>query len=255
MGTATHGGLFDRFIDAQFWRRVNPRLTLSDDPPPAPGFPVDPELAERLGRAARRERRLQVDDALPLALVALLANGVERLAAIGCPPVFLFVYDEPWHVLARAVPIVEAALGGSVAQLPELWVWHVEGRNDADGWFPQRERAPRWLFPEGAPRSLTLWVPLAGEPPPQGSLLAWIHDVPHWGGRASRPAPRHRTSFSCDFQRADLPPYLTPLLDPRRAPSWSARLSLIGRQVLRQRPTQVVPEKLAELAQRLVGLG
>ncbi|MEY2879758.1 MAG: hypothetical protein RLZZ15_2138 [Verrucomicrobiota bacterium] len=65
-------------------------------------------------------------------------------------------------------------------------------------------------------------------PAPAGSLLAWHQSLLHWGSRASRLGANPRCSIAAQFQRADVAPYETPLLDPHVLPPFSQRLGLIG---------------------------
>jgi hypothetical protein len=224
--------LLDRFRDPGFWRRLNPALTV--------GVPEVLEPVDQPG-ARLRERRFVAGGVVPAATAAALRLAGDRLAAAKIPPVFLFAYDQPWQLCARAAPLVEQALAGRVALLPDLWAWRVEPPR-----APERARPPRWLFAARPPTSLTLWFPLG-----DGSVEGWAHDLLRWSSRAPRPEPAHRTGFAFELQRADVAPHATPLLDPRAAPPLAGRLALIGRQILQRRGWHVVPERLADLAARL----
>ncbi len=240
--------LLVRFRDVTFWKRVNPALAI-DGPPPRP---ITTALPSGLRARALRDRAFTVGGVLPEALVAALATAVHRLHAVGCPPVFLFVHDEPWEVAARVAPIAEEILGGPCALLPELWVWRAEPEVDdapAETAAPRPPRTPRWLIADEAPRSLTLCLPLAG--PGGAALHGWLHDVPRWGGRADHRLELRRTSLTLAFQRADRPAYRAPLLDPRHPPAFNARLALVGNQVLEARLAHGVPARLVELARGL----
>lgn len=68
-------------------------------------------------------------------------------------------------------------------------------------------------------------------PAPAGSLLAWNQLVLHWGGRASARAAGPRCSIALQFQRGDLAPLATPLLDPHALLPFRSRLGLIGRLI------------------------
>lgn len=68
-------------------------------------------------------------------------------------------------------------------------------------------------------------------PAPAGSLLAWNQLVLHWGGRASPRAAGPRCSIALQFQRGDMAPLTTPLLDPHALLPFRSRLGLIGRLI------------------------
>ncbi|MEY2879805.1 MAG: hypothetical protein RLZZ15_2185 [Verrucomicrobiota bacterium] len=68
-------------------------------------------------------------------------------------------------------------------------------------------------------------------PATAGSLLAWNQRLLHWGGRASARAAGPRCSIALQFQRGDVAPLATPLLDPRALLPFRSRLGLIGRVI------------------------
>lgn len=65
-------------------------------------------------------------------------------------------------------------------------------------------------------------------PATAGSLLAWHQSLLHWGSRASHLGANPRCSIAAQFQRADVPPFESPLLDPHTLPPFEQRLGLIG---------------------------
>jgi len=72
-------------------------------------------------------------------------------------------------------------------------------------------------------------------PATAGSVLAWNQAILHWGSRASHLGEAPRISVAFEFQRGDRPPFNRPLLDPGRAPSFTERLGLVGKQILQYR--------------------
>src|SRR5207245_1434751 len=88
-------------------------------------------------------------------------------------------------------------------------------------------------------------------PAPAGSMLAWNQGVLHWGARASRRASAPRCSASIEFQRADISPFRSPLLDPHTIPSFHARLGLTGMQILQYQHMYPLDDPLGVLATRL----
>ena len=90
-------------------------------------------------------------------------------------------------------------------------------------------------------------------PATAGSMLAWNQAVLHWGSRGSRLGTGPRISAAFEFQRADRPAFNSPLLDPHRIPSFSERLGLIGKRVLRYRHMYPLPDDVAAIATTLFG--
>jgi hypothetical protein len=280
-----------RFGDAEHWRRLNPQLTV------AGGDPIDeleiPDVARRrIREEIVREGYFRLEETVPPAVASGLRLAVERLRALKLPPIFIFVYDEAWRLGARLAPALRALLGGPYAQVPGFWVWHLDARREAAGWPPHRDLGPHAVYPGGAPKIVTLWIPLSDATPENGciyivprhldtpglspadlqsiralparagTVLGWAHDVLHWSGRASVRSQSDRVSFAIEFQRTDLdgplldgPPYTEPLLDARVPPPFEQRLSLIGQQVLVYSTRYQMPPRLLDVARRLVEAG
>jgi hypothetical protein len=91
-------------------------------------------------------------------------------------------------------------------------------------------------------------------PAKAGSILGWTHALFHWGSRSSLKAENPRISLSVEFQRGDIAPYETGLLDPLVLPTFSQRLHLIGRQILKYRHMYNLSDSLCELADELAQL-
>ena len=203
--------------------------------------------------------------------VSALAAAIRRLAALGIPPVCVFHYDEAWLMMARIRPLIATILGGDYAVLPEFWAWHIDPNAEEAGWPPHRDKGMRSLRTDGSPKSLTVWLPLTAATPlngcmyvvpadrdptyaslaegqlrfaltdiralpaEAGSILAWNQAIIHWGAHAARRDAEARVSLSCEFQRADEPPFAEPLLSPTAMPSFLIRQKLIARQLPRFR--------------------
>lgn len=203
----------------------------------------------------------------------------ETLRAHQWPPVFVFVYDEFWQLISRMAWLVGELLGGEPKRLPDIWAWHLEPALAETGWEPHRDKGCKTLFEDGSPKSITYWLPVTEAlplngciyllpknkdphyntekemrpnvplteiralPSAPGTLWFWNQAVLHWSGRAHPSALSPRLSVSCEYQRADVPPYKEPLTDPSKAPPFSGRLALIARQLIQYRHmTPLTPE-------------
>ncbi len=249
-------------LDVEFYRELAPSLTISE----GLRFGSGGEASASWDGLIRSEGYLQLDDWLPVAMVARVREGVERLHARGLPPVLIAVYDEVWALLARMEPVLRTALGEGYRQLPGFWAWFVPpgGR----GWEPHLDRGGDPLRADARSNTLNVWVPLTDTGPMNGcmyvvpacddpsyrlppdrrevavhaaralpvragSVLCWNGQVHHWGGTSSVRASGPRLSFANDYQRGDVSPREHPLLDPLAPPDFSGRLALAGFAVLR----------------------
>jgi hypothetical protein len=213
-----------------------------------------------------------------------MAEAIVNLRKAELPLVFGFVYDELWHLGAWFRPILEAMLGPGFQALPDLWTWYLDPANSETGWEPHRDRDFGALDDDGAPRSVTVWVPLTDAtamngcvyilpiewdehyrerrnlavvrdvqairalPAEAGSFLCWNAALLHWGGRASPRTQEPRLSYSIEFQRAGLAPFNQPLVDASRPPPFALRMALIGKQLRQYRHMHDVDARFAALA-------
>jgi len=138
--------------DASFWHRICPDLHISSSDSAAPclgSFAVSEARAAALRAAMGRDGVFTVSPKdLPWSVnLAVLAQSVEQLHAAGWPPALLWVYDEPWAMLAQVEPLLQQVLGAQVCfdlavhRLPPGQV----------GLRPRRERPLAGLRAAGTP--------------------------------------------------------------------------------------------------------
>lgn len=281
--------LLQTIIKPEYWQRINPGLSIGLDSKTDP-LSIDEDEVATIERNLIVEGYFQIDQLLPLHEVRQLGAAVTRLHERKCPIVFAFVYDEFWKVCRQLVPHLGRILTNPYYQLPDFWVWHVDPQTQGTGWRPHRDKGFGSLLPGGAPKSLTVWIPLTDatplngcmyvvpahlDPPslyankedkrmPEnlqdvralpiavGGVLAWNQAILHWGGRSSQRAREPRISFACEFQRSDVEAYNRPLLDPHQPPPFEQRLGLIGKQVLQYRHMYGFTDTLSSLGEQLM---
>jgi len=222
--------------------------------------------------------------------MAKLTDAVKVLALEQWPTIFAMVYDEFWQIYQRAGTILNHILGTNYRQLPNFWVYHVSPDQQGSGWAPHRDRAQAvTIRKDGLPNSITIWIALNDAtlwngcmyvlparrdpnyphspwtfelgvndlqsiralPAKTGSILSWNESLIHWGSKSSDKALGPRVSAACAFQRADVDPLETPLLDPYIVPSFKTRLGIIGQQLFRFAIHTGMPEAVRTLAQDL----
>ena len=251
---------------------------------------LEQEHMEKLLFNLKNEGYFQIDSFLSEAEISRMAAGIEKLRESGWPVPFAFIYDEFWQTFCRLSQILSVILGEEYRQLPAFWGWYINTTNTEKGWQPHRDNLNDTLLADGMPKCVTIWIPLSdaiplngcmyilpapfdpnyggkvqkGEkkesinfqdiralPATAGSVLCWNHAVLHWGGRSSERAPHPRISLAFEFQRSDVEPYKTPLLDPSNPPNFNQRLGLIGKQILQYNHMYPLSEEMAEVATKL----
>jgi SEC-C motif/Phytanoyl-CoA dioxygenase (PhyH) len=203
-------------------------------------------------------------------------------------PLLAFLYDEFWYPFFKLHHLYGALLGGKYCLLPDFWIWNVDPKKGEAGWKPHRDKGRKALFEDGSPKSLTTWIPLSPATPmngcmyvvpaphdptyataeealmkfePQsiralpgspGDFFIWNQALYHWGSRTSPHATESRVSMAFEFQRADVPPFNSPLIDPLCVLSFEARLKLIAKQMHRYRNMHDLDPKVAQMASDLL---
>tara|TARA_R110002072_G_scaffold123048_9_gene258112 strand:+ start:829 stop:1653 length:825 start_codon:yes stop_codon:yes gene_type:complete len=245
-----------------FWRRLNPQLSLSADPPAVAARRFTPDQLDQVSRQLEEEGYLFLPPLLSAKEIARLRLGVERLVARDFPPAFAYLYDDYWQLFASLSPLLARFLGDRFRLLPNFWAWHVAPGEENSGWPPHRDYQGQSKVGEFL-ISLSLWIPLSPATPENGciyvlplsreahydrpvegpadldlqdiralpaqagSVLGWRQDLFHWGARSTRRASQPRISLSLEFQNAAFDPLATPLLQADQPPGFTERLALI----------------------------
>ncbi|MZR29259.1 phytanoyl-CoA dioxygenase family protein [Sneathiella litorea] len=204
--------------------------------------------------------------------LAPVRNAIYTLADEGIPPVFIYLYDQPWWLFARLGGLLRHFVGNDFGVLPNLWAWHLD-REGARGWPPHRDCDGQTVFgtdENAVLMSLSLWLPLTDVdedngcmyvmpisryegggntpdteslnlldamalPAKAGSVMGWPQDLYHWGGRFTAAAKNPRISLSLEFQNIAFEPLAEPLIDLKELPPFGSRLKLIEDQFAKYR--------------------
>lgn len=273
----------------QYWRELVPGLNITE------GQDLQNTAQVVLGKHGFSRDRLirdgyqNFDEVIPEENISNLRVGLERLHQRNWLPVFCFLYDDYWRLLASIRQIVIQALGFDAKIMPDFWAWYVNPKREDAGWRPHREKTFDTLLADGMPKCMTAWIALtdadtlsgclyfvpahkddhysdsSGKPPTtnlqnvravpvkSGSILIFNERVFHWGGSSSQYASGPRLSIACEFQRGDVEPYNNPLIELSTLPSFEMRWQLIGKQVLQYKHMYAYPEGMLDLAKRMVG--
>ncbi len=217
-----------------------------------------------------------------------MANLVRALTAENLSPVFGFLFDEFWVPFFQLHLLYQALLGDKYYFLPDFWIWNVDPRKGESGWRPHRDKGKMALFPDGSPKSLTTWIPLSSATPLNGCMylvpamsdptygtedenkwefeyssiralpgnpgdfFIWNQAVLHWGSKTSPRAAESRVSMAFEFQRADVNPFNTPLIEPLNLLTFEVRLKLVAKQLLQYRHMYKLDPPVERIAMELI---
>lgn len=258
-----------RVENSEYFRALAPELSITDTP--LSGVSAHPS-AEAAAWWTREQRCLidegyaQLESVVPAEDSARLATAIARLKSAGLHPIFAYVYDESWRIVARIAPALDAILGPMWALAADFWAWHVEPSAGERGWPAHRGWYDHLATAEGLPLIVNAWValtdatplngcmhlvPLSRDPSfphalgnedvPEQSVLAlptaardallWNANVLHFGGTTSPRAegPRVSVSFTAVSPAAGFP---GTLLSSRAPLSFRDRLDLIAQQLV-----------------------
>lgn len=243
----------------EFWRRMVPDLTISDDL-------AGRAIPRRAETGADRMRLINdgflhlkqpgADDALPD-----IAAAMRRIVAAGLPAAFVGVYDEVWDIIAGLHDVLDGLFDGKAALVPNFWASHGATATGA-----QRRRGGGGVFDDGTPKNLTIWLPVTDATPANGcvyvvpagqdrnygrpdradaslpgiraltaragDVLIWTGETYHWQGRADRhSAASPLLSLKWEFQSRDIPPLERTLIDSYPQVPFETRLAILADQM------------------------
>lgn len=157
--------LFARAMDIDWWRRLNPHLSLETGTSEAGTSaqvlepePLPPDEIARHSDQLAQEGFFQTSAVLDPAIVARMRQCIEGLRNEKFPPVFSFVYDEFWQVMRTPslTRLIGGFLGEDWRQTATNWAFYVPAAKGAGGWEPHSDDA------DTVSRSrLTVWIPLS----------------------------------------------------------------------------------------------
>lgn len=258
------GRLRDQLDDPDFWRQLNPHLTISETPIASRVQPVPFPAAEAVRHAdfLQQEGYLLIPAAFGPAHIAPLRQAVERVVAQGLPSGMVWVYDEFYTLFHQVQQMCEPMLGPSPLLLPkDFWVFHVPpgraGRAGFGAYGPHRDYfVDRAFLDGGRPRVLNVWIPLT-DVTPLDSCMYVVHpegDEDYW---TETPEVRQE-ALELSAIRALPAPAGSVLAFSTRAAHWGSRSSSLATGprmsatcVLQRRDTAPFSDPVLDLTQPL----
>lgn len=258
------------------WEDLCPNLTI-DNPTVSPPADFPSEQLATIATDFWKYGYLNLASVFNSDEIYILAQSMENLKKAGIPPVYIYLYDQPWSLFEKLRQLIAYFLGDDYVLLPNLWAWHLWQLGDT-GWSPHRDCDSQTVFEIGDDKmlmSLSLWIPLTdvtedngcmyviprsreGDipdpddlakdklnslatplPAKAGSALGWPQDLIHWGGEYQKTALGPRISLSFEFQNASFDSLTSSVLDTGNPPGYDQKLALIKLQFEKYR--HIVP--------------
>ncbi len=257
----------DSLLSKEFWVNLNPYLNIENIFYDNQSIISYKNLAQdknhliKLGYLHKKKPNFKVP-------ILSMKKSIGNIVNYKLPPVFAFVYDEFWYTQFQLQMLLEEFLDKNYKQLPDFWAWHVS--SGQSGWAPHRDKGETSLFKNNKPKSLTVWIPLSKASPDNscmyilpankdnfynkpklnsdlpgvvsdikalpaeaGDVLMWTQELYHWGSSSGQDSLNDpRISIAFEFQRSDIAPFNTFLLEPNLLPTFNERLVLISMQIL-----------------------
>jgi len=263
---------FQLATDPEFWRDMNPAMTITEGgiQKPVAALEVSSESIAHAREMILEEGYFKIESFIDPAKLKSLADCVRKLHAENWPETFAFVYDDFWQVFQQTNFVMGQLLGRDFKQMPNLWMFYLECNSQSRGWVPHRDRARmKTLDDKGYPHSINIWLPLTDATPDNGCMymlpagydenykgdlavqvvsclqdiravparagdfLGWNEAVFHWGGRSSKLAKEPRISMATVYQSIKVDPLEWPLMNPGVIPPFMERVGIVGQQFLR----------------------
>lgn len=260
---------YELACDKDFWIKLNPDLQIEGTKSKTPWSPANlsKDALKGLKKDIVQHGYFISEPVLDPIEMAKLADSVKLLALEQWPAIFAMVYDEFWQVYQHAAPVLNYILDSNYRQLPNFWVYYLAQDQAGSDLAPHRDRCQTVsVRKDGMPNSMTIWIALNDStfelglkdlqsvrtlPCKAGSILSWNESLIHWGSKSSDKAFGPRISVACAFQRADVAPLETPILDPFVLPCFKTRLGIIGQQLFPFALRTGMPEAVQTLSQEL----
>ncbi len=263
---------YELATDIEFWRNLNPELTVSakaSSNPPEP-ISVSKEIIQTTKRLLVEEGYFKIENFFAKEELGKLERCVTKLNTEHWPETFAYVYDEFWYLLQKTTGVMAALLGADFKQMPNIWMFYLACNSQSAGWGPHRDRPQlHTLDKNGYPHSINIWLALTDATPENGCIymlpanldanyhgdlniqiaqnyqdiravpakagdfLGWNDAVFHWGGRSSQLAKAPRISVTGAYQNTRVAAMETPLIDPLTLPSFNDRLGMVAQQFIR----------------------
>lgn len=158
-----------------FWRRMNPQLTITDTPfaDHATPYAFSARDIERARLQICEDGYLQCRPGVSAGECQALSEALERIIQARYHPMFLALFDEYWQLTRRMAPLLAPILGPHYRVLGDFWIWCISHRTAKAGWQPHRDHQFRrrdTLRDDRTPLIVTVWIPFTDATPLNGCM-------------------------------------------------------------------------------------
>ena len=154
----------DELSSKEFWKSINPDLTISDYVFRRELLPLDMahENPDHYVQQIKQDGYFRLGPVLPVTIMQRLYKAVINLVNNGIPPAFIYVYNEPWQVFKSISPVMDRVLGPDCRLGIGVWTFYIPPTNDSKGFPAHRDEIKTVTEEEdGTPLVATSWIPLA----------------------------------------------------------------------------------------------
>ena len=157
--------LRSRIEDPDYWRSLNPDLTITENPfsNPASPYPISNDEMAACVQHIQEEGYFQTSPVLPEEDTEKLTRCIRNVVDRGHDAGYAFVYDEFYQVMARLTNILSPVLGDGYQLVPdEFGAYYIPTEDSAADTKPHRDslRTHTSVRRDGRPTLVNVWIPL-----------------------------------------------------------------------------------------------
>jgi hypothetical protein len=196
--------------DADYWRRLNPECSLTDQPfPESPmPYPISRHTMERHLDQIRKEGYFQTSPIVDPTEVDKLRRCIATVVRHGHHSSYALVYDEFYHVMAKLANVLSPVLGPDFQLVPDEYsAYYIPPDNRATGTRPHRDslRTATSVEPDGTPTLVNVWIPLTDATTLNSCMYVLpAHVDPHYPRRNGGPIAAGTRADEVDLRASDL---------------------------------------------------
>jgi hypothetical protein len=267
-----------------FWQRLAPQLSINEHFQTTCPIAIPDYILQSVSSSMEKDGYFHLPPLLDRSKTNSILDGILSLIKEGIPPVFIYIYDQPWALFDQLHPIIQLFLGNKFSLLPNFWAWYIQPVKGSSGWPTHTDCSAKTRFEsiDGGTTliSMSIWIPLTDAtmengcmavlprsreilydptitdpsqikpedavnlPVNSGSVLGWSQDLYHWSRHATSNKITPRVSLSLEFQNPAFSPLIEPLLNIAQPPPFEERLSLILSQFEKYKDMEFINFKI-----------
>jgi hypothetical protein len=195
--------------DPDYWRRLNPECSVTDEPFPKSLTPyaVSRAATQRHLEQIRKEGYFHTSPLLEPWEISKLRRCITSVVNRGHHASYALVYDDFYHVMARLTNVLSPILGAGFQLVPdEYWAYYIPAQDQAIGSAPHRDslRTATSVEADGTPTLVNVWIPLTDATTLNSCMYVLpAHLDPYYPHR-EKWSPSNSSPYEIDLKAADL---------------------------------------------------